>query len=182
MLRTTAQLLRRQGYAATSWRQVVAEAGTPWGSQAHHFPGGKEQLAAEAVVMAGERYRRLLVDAFADVTPAEAVRRWAEAASRELEASGWADGCPVATVTLETAHDSDRLAEVCGAAFGGWQAELADAIERHGAPGDEATAQATLVLASIEGALILARAHRSSEPLRTVAAELAVHLGGRGDD
>lgn len=176
MLRTTAQLLRRQGYAATSWRQVVAEAGTPWGSQAHHFPGGKEQLAAEAVAMAGERYRRLLVDAFADVAPAVAVGRWAEAASRELAASGWADGCPVATVALETAHDSDRLAAVCSAALGGWHAELAAAIERHGTPGDVAAAQATLVLAAIEGALVLARAHRSPDPLRTVAAELAAHL------
>jgi TetR/AcrR family transcriptional repressor of lmrAB and yxaGH operons len=176
MLRTTAQLLRRQGYAATSWRQVVSEAGTPWGSQAHHFPGGKEQLAAEAVVMAGERYRRLLVDAFAAVTPAEAVGRWSHAASSELEASGWADGCPVATVTLETAHDSDRLAEACGAVLGSWRAELATAIERHGAPADVAAAQATLVLASIEGALILARAHRSPDPLHTVAAELAIHL------
>ncbi|MDY7104931.1 MAG: TetR/AcrR family transcriptional regulator [Actinomycetota bacterium] len=180
MLRTTAQLLRRQGYAATSWRQVVAEADAPWGSQSHHFPQGKEQLAAEAVAMAGERYRRLLVEAFAGVSPAEAVARWAEVAARELEASGWADGCPVATVTLETAHTSDRLAEACSAAFTGWRTALADAIERHGGDRAAAEAQATVVLASIEGALLLARADRTPEPLHTVAAQLGAVLAADG--
>src|SRR5215469_15865224 len=90
MIRTMATLFRRQGYAATGWRQVVAESGTPWGSQAHHFPGGKAQLAIEALGRAGGSYERLLRAAFADAHPADAVEMWCEVAAAQLAESGWA--------------------------------------------------------------------------------------------
>lgn len=173
MVRTAAVLLRRQGYAATGWRQVVAESQTPWGSQAHHFPGGKAQLATEAVVRAGAAYERLLRAALAQGHPADAIAAWAELAASELETSGWADGCPVATVALETAHTSAALAEACAGALGSWCTALVDAMTARGCPEDEAAPLATLVLAGIEGALLLARAQRDAAPLLTVGAELA---------
>jgi TetR/AcrR family transcriptional regulator, lmrAB and yxaGH operons repressor len=179
MVRTAARLLRQQGYAATGWRQVVADSATPWGSQAHHFPGGKEQLAAEAVALSGASYERLLRAALASAHPADAVSAWAEAAATELESSGWADGCPVATVALETAHSSDALAAACGAALETWRAALAQSIAGHGAAPAEASSLATLVLAGIEGALLIARASRDAEPIRTVGRELAAVLGDR---
>src|SRR5437660_1001494 len=50
MIEAAMRLLQRNGYAATSWRGVVEEAGTPWGSAHHYFPGGKEQLTAAAAM------------------------------------------------------------------------------------------------------------------------------------
>lgn len=179
MLRTTARLLRRQGYSATGWRQVVAESETPWGSQAHHFPGGKEQLAAEAVTLAGARYERLLRAAISDTHPARFVEQWATLAATELESSGWSDGCPVATVTLETAHTSERLADACASVLSGWHGALTEAIVARNVALREAASLATLILASIEGALLLARAKRDAEPLRTVGSELAALLRQR---
>ena len=76
MLRTAAQLFRRQGYAATGWRQVVADSATPWGSQSHHFPGGKEQLAVEAIGRSAASYERLLRAAFDEATPGDARERF----------------------------------------------------------------------------------------------------------
>src|SRR3954447_23041882 len=113
MVRSAARLMRRQGYAATSWRQVVADSETPWGSQAHFFPGGKQQLTTAALERSGQAYERLLRGAFARLHPADAVDAWLEVAATELERSGWADGCPVATVALETAHQSEALAGAC---------------------------------------------------------------------
>jgi TetR/AcrR family transcriptional repressor of lmrAB and yxaGH operons len=179
MLRTTARLLRRQGYAATGWRQVVAESETPWGSQAHHFPGGKEQLAAEAVSLAGSRYERLLRAGLEGTHPATFVEQWAALAATELESSGWSDGCPVATVALETAHTSERLANACAGVLAGWHTALTDAIVARKITVREAASLATLILASIEGALLLARAKRDGEPLRTVGYELAALLRDR---
>lgn len=179
MVRTAARLFRRQGYAATGWRQVVSDSGTPWGSQAHHFPGGKRQLAVEAVTLAGAAYERILRAALDDAHPADAVAAWADIAAVELERSGWADGCPVATVTLEAAHTSDALGVACAAALGAWSAALAEAMTAHGAAPPEATSLATLVLAGIEGALVLARAERSPQPLRLVGTELASILRAR---
>jgi TetR/AcrR family transcriptional regulator, lmrAB and yxaGH operons repressor len=182
MIRTAARLLRRQGYAATGWRQVVADSATPWGSQFHHFPGGKEQLAAEAIALAGHRYEQLLRAALHASHPADAVANWVELAAAELEASGWADGCPVATVTLETAHASAVLAAACQAALGSWHAAITEAITARGIASADAIRLASLVLAGIEGGLLLARAYRSPEPLRAVGDELTAILRARIPD
>jgi TetR/AcrR family transcriptional repressor of lmrAB and yxaGH operons len=179
IVRSAARLFRRQGYEGTSWREVIRASEAPWGSQAHYFPRGKEQLGVDAVTLAGARYERLVRTAFADVHPADAVATWAEAAAVELERSGWVDGCPVATVALETAGRSDALAAACFAALDSWRTALVDAIESAGLDAADAAALATLVLAAIEGALLLARAAHDAEPLHTVGAELAALLRQR---
>jgi TetR/AcrR family transcriptional repressor of lmrAB and yxaGH operons len=173
MVRAAARLLRRQGYAATGWRQVVRESEAPWGSQAHHFPGGKEQLATEALTRAGEQYRRLLEGALADTHPADMVAGWSAVAAEQLAGSGWADGCPIATVALEQAHESDALAGAAHGALESWVGTIAAAIEARDVASDDARSLAITVVAGIEGGLLLARAGRDPEPLAAVGRELA---------
>ncbi len=179
MLRAAARLLRRQGYAATGWRQVVAEGNAPWGSQAHFFPGGKEQLAAEALTAEGERFRARLAAGLDGVHPADMVGGWAALAAEQLRASDWADGCPIATSALETAHVSDTLARACNGALTSWVDTMADAITDRGVDRAEAERLALLVIAGIEGALLLARAARSPTPLTVVGDEMAALLRSR---
>src|SRR3981081_3201506 len=168
MVRSAARLLRRQGYAATGWRQVVADSATPWGSQAHHFPGGKEQLAAEALTLSGASYERMLRAALAGAHPAAARRAWAGAAARARVSGDGADACPVATVALETAHTSDTLAAACGSALAAWRTVLVQSIASRGTAPPEPGALATL-----------SPARRDTEPLRTVGRELATVLTAR---
>ena len=52
-------------------------------------------------------------------------------------------------------------------------------IASRGTAPPEAGALATLILAGIEGALLMARASRDTEPLRTVGRELATVLTAR---
>jgi TetR/AcrR family transcriptional repressor of lmrAB and yxaGH operons len=172
MVRTAARLLRRQGYCATGWRQVVAESGAPWGSQAHYFPQGKEQLAAEAIELAGARYEGLLRAGLSAAHPADFIESWVALAAAELEDSGWANGCPVATVTLETAHASERIANACEVALCSWRELIREALIAYDLAENDAESLATLILSTIEGALLLARAERDAEPLRTVGHEL----------
>ena len=179
MLAAATRLLRRQGYAATGWRAVVAEGEAPWGSQAHHFPGGKEQLAAEALTREGARMRDDIAAALAHLHPADMIAGWGASAAAELAASDWTAGCPIATTALETAHASDELAAVCDGAFTSWQAALADAMAARGVSPREARALAALVVAALEGSLILARAARDAAPLRQVAREVATVLRER---
>jgi TetR/AcrR family transcriptional regulator, lmrAB and yxaGH operons repressor len=42
------------GRGTTSWRSLVDEAGTPWGSIRHHFPGGKDGLGLAAIEVGSE--------------------------------------------------------------------------------------------------------------------------------
>jgi TetR/AcrR family transcriptional regulator, lmrAB and yxaGH operons repressor len=173
MVRSAATLFRRQGFAATGWRQVIAESNAPWGSQAHHFPGGKEQLAVDALTGAAEEYEQMLRHAMSQQGPAAAVRMWTKVGARELERSGWSDGCPIATVALETAAESDAIGAVCNQAFTSWRKVIAEALSSAGLAADEAADVALTVLAGIEGGLLLARAARDGNALITVGQQLA---------
>ena len=49
MLEAATQLFRVQGLHATGLAEVLEKSGAPRGSLYHYFPGGKEQLAVEAL-------------------------------------------------------------------------------------------------------------------------------------
>jgi TetR/AcrR family transcriptional regulator, lmrAB and yxaGH operons repressor len=173
MVGATVDLMQRKGIAATGMREVVETAGAPRGSIGFHFPGGKEQLATEAIGAAARGFERLIAQTFAEAhTPADAVERFAALMAAGLEASGFERGCPLATTALETAATSDALAAACDAGFSAWQTPIRDALRRSGFPPAAARDRALLVLSALEGALLLARARRDASPVRTVARQL----------
>ncbi len=173
MVAAAAKCLQRDGYAATSWRRVVDEADAPWGSQAHHFPQGKVQLVDEALDLSGGRFHALLSALLADHDPAAALETWGEVAAQALEESSYANGCPIATTMLEQAHHSEALARRGRDVFNGWSQEWADALSSYGVDEPAAERLATLILAGMEGGLLLARTARDGAPLRSVAHSLA---------
>ena len=63
LVESAAALFRRNGYAATGVKAVLADAAAPYGSLYHWFPGGKQQLGVAAIEYGGERYRQLIESA-----------------------------------------------------------------------------------------------------------------------
>lgn len=180
MVATTARLLMTQGYHGTGLGQVLEEARAPKGSLYHHFPGGKEELAAEAVRRSAEEWRvavLAVVEASPSPSPLRAVRAVCELLATRLEASAFRDGCPVATVALEASASSDLMHEACSEAYRTWQLVLADRLLAHGLPAARAARLGTTILAAVEGGLLLAKAARSGEPLRRVGEEIEALLG-----
>jgi AcrR family transcriptional regulator len=163
----SAELLRRQGYAATGVKQIVATAKTPFGSIYHHFPGGKEELGAAAIRRSGALYE-LLIPAVFDPAPdlVSAVRAFFEGAAVHLEESEYEDACPIATVALEVASTSDTMREACADVFESW---ITAGLPHFIAAGlDEATSRDLVIgmIAALEGAFVLARASQSTEALQ----------------
>jgi TetR/AcrR family transcriptional regulator, lmrAB and yxaGH operons repressor len=160
------RLLRRQGYAATGLAQIVAESGASVGSLYHHFPDGKEGLAVAAIDEQGAVIAALLarlLDRDGDV--AALVVRWLDAMGGMLAADVY-DGCPIAPSAVESIAASPRLRAAAGRAFGRWQELLAARLEREGWTAADASADASAVLALLEGALMLARTLGDAAPLR----------------
>jgi TetR/AcrR family transcriptional regulator, lmrAB and yxaGH operons repressor len=172
MLGAAVDLMQRRGLAGTGMREVVDQAAAPRGSLGYHFPDGKEQLAEEAALAAGALFARGIAKAFEGVTASEGVARFAAAMADSLETSDFQRGCPLATTALETAATSDRIAAACDAGFSSWQAPIRDALRRDGFTPALARDRALLVLSALEGALLLARAKRDANAVRTVARQL----------
>jgi AcrR family transcriptional regulator len=171
MIRSAALLFRRQGIEGTSFSDVLDHSGAPRGSIYHHFPGGKAELAEEATRYAGDFIAAGLVAALEDDDPVAAIRLFASSWLDILRQADFADGCPVAAAAVE-GDKSPGARDAAGAAFGRWEELIAGALERRGVPAERARSLAVLVIGAIEGAIVVSRAQRSTEPLERVAAEV----------
>jgi AcrR family transcriptional regulator len=163
----SAELFRRQGYSGTGVKQILAEASAPFGSLYHHFPGGKEQLGAETIRRSGYLYGRLFVEI---VGPAPdlltGIGDFFAGAADTLVETGYADACPIATVALEVSSTSEPMREACADVFNAWIDGATIRFTQEGIAPDRARTLALVFLSALEGAFVLARALRSTEPLR----------------
>ncbi|GHF97693.1 MULTISPECIES: TetR/AcrR family transcriptional regulator [Amycolatopsis] len=177
MLDTAADLFQTQGYHATGLTQLTTAGGAPKGSLYFHFPGGKEQLAAEAVQLSSERTGALLAAILDDAPdPATGVDRAVDALAGFLTGSDFQRGCPLATVALDAAGASEPIRAACADGYASWHGVLSGYFAAQGLSAERADELATVVLASIEGGLLLARTRRDLAPLRAVAAHLHTTL------
>lgn len=165
-------MIRRRGLNATSIREVAKHSGTPLGSTYHYFPGGKNQLATEAVQWAADTVQKVLA-AKLRKGPADGVRAFFELWRQIVIESDFQAGCPVLAVAIEEGSEAlDTAAE----AFQTWTTQLAEALEAAGVAEDRAIRLARVVVAGAEGAVAMCRAQRSVEPLDDVATELTEML------
>ncbi len=167
MIRTAARLFQLDGYHATSWRGLVEEAGAPWGSIHHHFPGGKTELGVAALEDGKVGVLALIDHCFAKQDePARAVATWFELSGKLLVESGYESGCPIATVALETLSGPDSVKTAARDAFASWESHLATHLREAGLSRARAADTAVSVLALLEGALLLSRVQADLRPMR----------------
>ncbi len=181
----SAELFRRQGYAGTGVKQIVAEANAPFGSLYHFFPGGKQELADEVIRSSGALYLEL-VDAFfgPGIDPVEATRAFFAGAAETVRETDYADACPIATVALEVASTSEPLRKATADVFESWLDRTAGHFADSGIPRGKARELAISSFALLEGAFVLSRATRDTRPIEiageTAAAAVREALGGGG--
>jgi AcrR family transcriptional regulator len=167
ILGTTAELFRRQGYTGTGVKQIVAEASAPFASLYHFFPGGKEQLGAEAIRTSGALYLRLFAEIAADAPDVlSAVERFFTGAAETLQETNYADACPIATVALEVASTNEPLRAATAEVFETWIVGATAFFAGAGIEPARARELALAMLSLLEGAFVFCRAQRSTEALR----------------
>lgn len=178
LVRSALELVGRQGTSGTGLRAVVERAAAPRGSLQHYFPGGKHQLVAEALGLAGRtgaRSARRASSARPDGVPARpsdvlvamtgAWRRW-------LAESDYATGCPVMATVVDVADAHPDLRSAALEAWSEWEAAVVDQLTSAGVPPDRASTLARVTLASLEGAILASRLRHSLVPLDDLQAEL----------
>jgi TetR/AcrR family transcriptional repressor of lmrAB and yxaGH operons len=169
MVESAGALLARRGLQATSFSEVLEHSGAPRGSVYHHFPDGKNQMIGSALDTAGGRAIELL-DQKAGA-PAEEVARWFLHIWREVLIRGkFETGCAVLAVAV--AADSPELLDHTARVFRTWRRRLAELLEQGGLRARDAQRFAAVLVASSEGAVVLARAEQSLEPFDLVAEQL----------
>ena len=151
----------------TSWPTAVP----PRGSAYHYFPGGRNELLCEAVDYAADYVAAAIADSPTAVQMLDtAVRFYRDG----LMTTDYRAGCPVLAVAVE-AGDPDAGAEPvahAAAAFDRWRELISRRLVADGVPRKKAADLSALLIAALEGALVLARAGRDVAPLDAVHRQL----------
>lgn len=171
MIRSATLLMRERGVEGTSFSDVLAHSGAPRGSIYHHFPGGKAQLIEEATRYGGEFVAVRLTAALEKSDPLATLDALAEFWRGVVHQTDFAAGCPIAAATMG-GEQAPGARDLAGEVFRNWTELYGELLKRAGLSADRARSLSTLVIASIEGAVLLTCAQRSTEPLDRTVDEL----------
>lgn len=158
-------LILERGFTAATVDRVCERAGVTKGAFFHYFED-KDALAAAAAqgfaVDLVSAYRSAPFRAIAD--PVERVDGYIDFTIDVCRGPLLDGGCLIGALTVELGETQAELRASCAMTFEGWagdlQAMLQDAMGAGPAASFDAGSLARLFLATVEGALILARAHR----------------------
>ncbi len=172
MVASAALLIRERGAQSTAIADVLAHSGAPRGSAYHYFPpGGRTQLLSEAVDYVADYVASKLAKAPSSLEMLDGLTRFYR---KNLIETEYRAGCPVLAVAVESGEPGsanpviDRAAE----AFTRWNDLIAQRLIADGITKDRAEDIAVTTTAALEGAIVLARAARDTEPLDIVHRQL----------
>ena len=175
-----AALIHERGVAGTFLEDVKAAAGVS-GSQLYHYFPDKDELVqavidyqADAIV---NRNRRALSSA----NGVETWRNMVLTAAKRTKAKG---GCALGSLAGQLAESDPEARALIAAGFDQWAAAIADGLRSLHAdgklPSDIAPDDlAVTLLATLEGALLLAQVHRDTRPIETAVNTLLALAIGR---
>src|ERR1700686_53560 len=95
MVQSAASLISANGLSATSFSDVLADSGAPRGSIYFHFPGGKSELAKEAIRWTSEQVMAHMRTCSASSAP-EVLQHFIDLFRHVVQSSAGAAGCAVA--------------------------------------------------------------------------------------
>jgi TetR/AcrR family transcriptional repressor of lmrAB and yxaGH operons len=104
---------------------------------------------------------------------AKAIRHFAGRLAGWMEESRFRDGSPLTAVTVEMSGEAETVRRACAAGYAAWEAAFARALVAEGLEGARADALATWIVASMDGATVLARARADGRPIRVVLDQVA---------
>lgn len=171
------RLFARYGHTGIGLKRVAHEADAPIGSLYHHFPGGKDELTAEALRKTASAYQQLVADTLHGSPDLDnAIDECFATAALHLAATDYEEGCPIETVALEVASTNEPLRLVTAEIFEGWIEAAARIGGDHGLASADARSFAVAFIGTLEGAFVLARSMRSPEPLTVGATQVRALL------
>jgi TetR/AcrR family transcriptional regulator, lmrAB and yxaGH operons repressor len=174
ILRAALRLFRRHGYHGVGINDILAEAQAPKGSMYHHFPAGKEEIAAAVVALITDGLL-LMIDAQDTAQPPEQAVAAVGAALLETVARTRHELCALFAAFVAEKASAPRLAQAVNDAYAGIAARLEQRLLKAGFTPAQARDRALLVVMLLEGGSLIAAARDDIAPFK-LAVKQAVAL------
>jgi TetR/AcrR family transcriptional regulator, lmrAB and yxaGH operons repressor len=170
ILRAALRLFRRHGYHGVGINDILAEAKAPKGSMYHHFPQGKQEIAAAVVDLMAAGLVSHIEAQDPALPPHEAVARV---------------GALLADTVLRTRHElcalfaafvaektsAPRLGQAVAAAYAAIAAPLQARLQAAGHSPSDAQDRALLVVMLLEGGSLIAASQDNMAPFQLAVAQ-----------
>jgi TetR/AcrR family transcriptional regulator, lmrAB and yxaGH operons repressor len=171
LLASITGLIQRRGVAGTGLNALLEDSGVARRTVYLNFPGGKAELVTEATRIAGQGFSAMIRSADDGDDPVQAVRMLIDQWKAHLHATDMEAGCPIVAAILGRS-EAPAAAQAAAEAVDAWRTILADRLISSGVDTDNAFSLATLTLAAIEGAVVIALASKSTDALDAVRRHL----------
>lgn len=168
IVETARQLFFENGYHATGIAQILKASGANSGSLYHFFPSKEDLLVAVLQKYMGMLHPVVMAPSFDRVSdPVDRIFAVLDGYRRWLEQTGFRLGCPIGNLALEVGNSHPQARALIAENFEAWCQAIREQIDNASGrlPSDvDPHALARHVLATMEGAVMLARAYRDFEP------------------
>jgi AcrR family transcriptional regulator len=180
MIDAAVDALRRDGVAGMSFTDVLSASGAARGAIYHHFPGGKSELVVQAVTRNAGDVR----DRFAELPhgpPRLVVDEFVNLIRPVVEESTAGSGCAIAAAAMSAADQRNHanLQQSAAAAITSWIDVLGERLRAGGLDEHEAAELASLLVTTLEGAHVLARAEGCIDPFDRATRALRALVANR---
>ena len=172
LLQAGMSVFSRSGFNGSSVQDITEAAGVPKGSFYNHFDS-KETLGAAVVEYFWDHKSShvLIVLDQQDLEPLVRLRRYFEQAKAEIEARDYTCGCFLGNMTAELSDHSTVISDRLAGIYMKWTERIASCLAQAQAEGvlrreADPAVLATFALNAWEGAMLRARAAKSSRPLQ----------------
>src|SRR6202020_1013205 len=164
-------LIQRRGVAGAGLNALLEDSVVARRTVYLNFPGGKAELVTEATRIAGQALSAVIRSADNGDDPIQAVRTFIDQWKAQLRATEMEAGCPIVAAILGRS-EAPAAAQAAAEGVGDLRTILADRLVGSGVDTDNAQSLATLTVAAIEGAVIIALASGSTDALDAVGRHL----------
>ena len=172
-IETASRLFEIKGYNATGLNEILAESGAPKGSLYYHFPKGKEQLALEAINLAGEKIKDNIKNTLDNIeNPVEAIRCNIENIATIIDNEQKTRDISISLIALETYLTSEILRKACEEIFTSLENIYAEKLIKSGMNKDKAYELGGAIAAMIEGGITLSLTKKNGNSLRLIAKQI----------
>jgi len=181
ILASSAQLFNRQGYSSSSLSDIMRETGLEKGGIYNHF-SSKEQLALEAFDYAYKLIQQRTRQALAGKLNAiERLLAIVSVFQSEIDDPPLAGGCPILNTAIEADDADEMLRDRARAAMDDWRTTIHrivnKGIERQEIrPGINADEVASILIATLEGAIMLSNLYKDSTHMKRAANHIVHYI------
>lgn len=167
------RLFRLRGYYGVGLNDIIEESGIPKGSLYYYFPGGKEELAVEAINHSKKSVVNEIKTVFDRIdNPVKAIQTHIYQLSQIFEEGADLSGLPIGTIAGEKHSTSEPIRVACQSAFKDWQAIYVEKLLGAGFNKKQSEDLSIIINALIEGGILLSLTENSGKPLQVIAEQI----------